>query len=114
MSFKLHAAITEDANKVRNALGEMDVSSFEVRVVVSGRCLSDADECKITYTVEAGYSNSVKGDSIEACLDELKRRLGWHKKHEPLALAKPRTASKAKANSDNWAYEAGMEPSETN
>ena len=92
MSERLHQAFVTDASKVREALGDMDKSSFFVRVEISGRTLSDADECKITYQVGSNSwgSDNVSGDSIETCLKELMRRLGWSREHAPLALAAPR------------------------
>lgn len=112
MSTKLHNAFIADAMVVRSALGEMNISSFTVDVRISGRTLSDADECLVTYEVSAGYDHSVKGDSIEACLNELRRRLGWHKVHMPKALAAPRTRERAKAIRDEWNAEADIEPND--
>lgn len=95
MSLKLHSAMTFNANRVRTTLGEMDVGSFTLTVTVSGRTLSDLDECKIEYTVAGSWNDpTVKGDSVENCLAEFARRKGWESKHAPLALAKPRLSNK--------------------
>lgn len=92
MSQALHNAFIADATMVRETLAELDVASFNVSITIEGRTLSDADQCKITYEVGNGHWGSacVKGDSIESCLHELMRRLGWNQEHAPLALPKPR------------------------
>jgi hypothetical protein len=108
MSTKLHTAIIGDATLVRNTLAELNVPAFFLTIKVEGRVLSDEDECRITYTVGSGWEHEVKGDSTEACLTELARRLGWHQDHQPLALSAPRTPNRAKAQSGNWNGKVGI------
>lgn len=101
MSIKLHKAFIEDATFVRDALGAMDIGSFTVQVRITGRTLSDADECKIEYFIDGTWNDTgVKGDSIENCLEEFKRRKGWENQHAPLALAKPRVKTPATEDDD--------------
>lgn len=108
MTTKLHHAVIADATKVREALAEANVKEFNLTIKVSGRTLSDADECKIEYIVGSGWSHEVKGDSVENCLTELLRRLGWHAQHQPTALAAPRTENRAKAIRTEWLAEADI------
>jgi hypothetical protein len=96
-SDRLHKAFIAAAHTVRNGLAAANVSRFELSVKADGRTLTDLDEVKIEYTIEAGYDCIVKGNDLERCLTEVLRRKGWNTTNAPLSLP-PAKEDKEAAN----------------
>lgn len=83
----LHDEFAAAVRMVRDAMGAADIGNFALTINADGRTETDSDSVKIEYTVSNGrYGESVKGDSVEACLREMLRRHGWSEEHAPLRL----------------------------
>lgn len=83
----LHDEFAAAVRMVRDAMGAANIGSFLLSVSADGRTETDSDSIKIEYVIADGrYGESVKGDSVEACLAEMLRRKGWNDNHAPLRL----------------------------
>lgn len=86
-------ALKREIKRVREELKKAEsLSTFKVEITASGR-INDG-EVKLTFRVSDEYgSGSVKGDGMQACLDEYLRRNGWEKVHAAKALSYERIPS---------------------
>jgi len=88
-STRIHAAFITATHEVRNRLGQADIGRFELAIKASGRTLSELDDVKIEYIVEAGYDCIVRGNDLDRCIAEVLRRKGWDETNAPLSLPAP-------------------------
>ena len=80
-------AIKREVRRVREEMKKCErVSELYLEINASGR-IEDGD-VKIEYQVgQSSYDSSkVRGDSLQACLDEFLRRHGWQQVHNPKAI----------------------------
>ena len=81
-------ALKREIKRVREMLKECDdIPTFKLSFEAKGR-VNDG-EIKLQYTVcpnEYG-ADTVTGDDLNACIEEMLRRHGWTKRHSPKALA---------------------------
>ena len=85
----IHASFVSCVSYIRSRLGEANVGGFTFTISASGRTMTDRSEVKIEYNLsdnDWSSHNSVKGNSLEAVVDEMLRRHGWNSTHAPLAL----------------------------
>lgn len=80
-------AVTREIKRVRERLKSVEsLSTFQLKIIASGR-INDG-EVKLTYFVANEYGGGeVKGDSLNAVLDEYLRRNGWEKIHAAKAIS---------------------------
>lgn len=77
-------ALKREIKRVRKEMQKVDsLSHFHISIEAEGRL--HEGEVKLTYAI-GQYSGLVKGDSIQACVDEYLRRNGWETIHDPKAL----------------------------
>lgn len=88
-------ALKREIKRVRRKLQRDErMSEFSIEIDVKGR-VHDGD-VKLTYSVcPSSWQNSdaVKGDDLDACVEELMRRRGWQSVHAPVAIGYERVPS---------------------
>lgn len=79
-------ALKREIKRVREALQRDEtLHSFSIQIKASGRV--HEGQVKLEYGVgDSEYGVDVKGDSLQAVVDELMRRRGWSAVHAPKAL----------------------------
>lgn len=86
-SFEKQVIATVQALRDLIALDDKAPTYFNFRVEANGR-VRDGD-VTITFQLgESDYTNTVKGDNVEAVIAEYLRRIGWQKAHQYLSLPK--------------------------
>ncbi len=79
-------ALKREIKRLRKELQKVDsLSSFYVDMEVEGN-LHQGD-VRLTYKVGQASYDCVKGDSLQACLDEFLRRKGWKDVHDAKLLS---------------------------
>lgn len=78
-------AIKREVVRALNKLKQDEsLSEFKISIKATGRVDGDA---KINFAVsDCTYSSGVEGNNLDDCIEELLRRRGWTKRHEPLML----------------------------
>ena len=78
-------ALKREVKRIRKELQKVDsLSSMRIDIEVSGPVHSG--DIRIQFCVGSGYGNNVKGDSLNACVDEFLRRNGWEAIHKAKLL----------------------------
>ena len=77
--------VEEKVSQIKRALGANEnLSSFHFTIEASGRLDGDTE---ISFALrQTSYGSEVRGDSVEAVVDEFMRRHGWDRRHAPLCL----------------------------
>lgn len=79
-------ALKREIKRVRNELKKIeDLSQFEMIIKADGR-VNDGD-VKLQFEIDLDYDQNVRGDSLQAVLDEAMRRRGWTKIHDAKLLS---------------------------
>lgn len=79
-SVKLHQAVREAAQAVRNAFADADQKDVHFVIRVTGRTHGDL---KVTYHIGSDYSDKAEGYTMDVATVEYLRRHAWDKKHKP-------------------------------
>ena len=78
-------AVQREMKRVRNRLAQANIgSTFQFEIYCSGR-VQDGD-VDITFKI-GDYSDNVKGNSVDATLEEYMRRHGWDAAHKPICIS---------------------------
>jgi hypothetical protein len=78
------ATIKELAAHVRDRMKSADQAYVDLRINITGR-VHDG-EILIQFIYDPHGSDEVKGDSIDAVINEFLRRQGWNEKHKGLRI----------------------------
>lgn len=89
-------ALINQLTHIRKQFADRDFNHMDITIEASGPVHGDL---KISFKVDSDYTtHSVRGNSLEAALEEFFRQRKWYARHEPLAL--PYTTQVALANTD--------------
>ena len=78
-------ALKREIKRVREQLRQCDaLSNFSLTIHAEGRL--HEGEVKLTFGL-GSWNNEVKGDALNAVIEEFMRRNGWEALHAPKALA---------------------------
>jgi len=85
----LHKAYTEALSQVKSRLSTTNCGHcFRLTLEAFGRVDASENDISIEYTLSINHGDvSVTGDSVDSCLEEAMRRMGWKERHKPLRLA---------------------------
>jgi len=82
---QFEAAFIKEQYRIRKTLADHNVSNFYFSASADGRTMTG--DIKIEFKLgKQSYSEIVKGNSVDAVLDEFLRREGFEKKHDSLCL----------------------------
>lgn len=83
-SAALEASVKNFVRELRNEFDAINLPNLRFDIEVSGRVQG---EMKIEFVLGDQYgSDSVRGGSINAVVEEYLRRRGWKQRHAPLSL----------------------------
>lgn len=79
-------AVKREIKRIRKELSKCDsLSAMFMGITVEGPLHSG--DLKLTYKVGSSEYTYVKGDSLQACIDEFLRQHGWKEVHEAKAIS---------------------------
>lgn len=82
---QFEAAFIKEQYRVRKILADHDVNNFYFSISADGRTMTG--DVKVEFKLgKQSYSEPVRGNSVDAVLDEFLRREGFEKKHDSLCL----------------------------
>lgn len=82
----LTIAITDLLIEARNTLTGRGIGNVHIQARLEGP--GNPEDCRMIFIVGTTYygDDSVKGDDLEAVIDEFCRRKGWQARHDTYAL----------------------------
>lgn len=80
-------ALKNEVIRIRDQFAGMNAPSMSLQITCEGAC--DHGDIAITFSVgESQWGDQhVKGNNIDACLDEYFRRKGWKRDHDAILIS---------------------------
>ena len=86
MSLSFIRALKAETLRIREIFADANAPSMSIHIRCGGQV--DHGDIAITFDIgESQYGDSVKGNSIEQCIEEYFRRKGWKRDHDAILIS---------------------------